>query len=193
METMVRGRGVDEGDDGVGGATAVAAGVAGGQKSAGGGGWNVFLVAVSEWRRGDVYFLLSVMFDDLPQTWLMDVRRLHYLLDKVVQAGMYRDLSLRTIRPLQDPTTATITTITITNGDGMWRVMIFRETISQYKVQQMGEARGKAYAIDGGIWCPLQEHRAVMNMCPSQVSPPRTPGSNEYVPLAGVPSKNTGQ
>ncbi|GJW65291.1 reverse transcriptase domain-containing protein [Tanacetum coccineum] len=30
-----------------------------------------------------------------------------------------------------------------------------------------------------------------MNMCPSQVSPPRTPGSNEYVPLAGVPSKNT--
>ncbi|GJY28556.1 zinc finger MYM-type protein 1-like protein [Tanacetum coccineum] len=32
-----------------------------------------------------------------------------------------------------------------------------------------------------------------MNMYPSQVSPPRTPGSNEYVPLAGVPSKNTGQ
>ncbi|GKE21800.1 hypothetical protein Tco_1433312 [Tanacetum coccineum] len=31
-----------------------------------------------------------------------------------------------------------------------------------------------------------------MNMYPSQVSPPRTPGSNEYVPLAGVPSKNTG-
>ncbi|GJT95834.1 hypothetical protein Tco_1091352 [Tanacetum coccineum] len=30
-----------------------------------------------------------------------------------------------------------------------------------------------------------------MNMCPSQVSPQRTPGSNEYVPLAGVPSKNT--
>ncbi|GJR35166.1 hypothetical protein Tco_1210850 [Tanacetum coccineum] len=25
-----------------------------------------------------------------------------------------------------------------------------------------------------------------MNMCPSQVSPPRTPGSNEHVPLAGV-------
>ncbi|GJX87992.1 ribonuclease H-like domain-containing protein, partial [Tanacetum coccineum] len=25
----------------------------------------------------------------------------------------------------------------------------------------------------------------------SEVSPPRTPGSNEYVPLAGVPSKNT--
>ncbi|GKC05675.1 hypothetical protein Tco_0997285 [Tanacetum coccineum] len=25
-----------------------------------------------------------------------------------------------------------------------------------------------------------------MNMCPSQVSPPRTPDSNEYVPLAGV-------
>ncbi|GJX42192.1 hypothetical protein Tco_0257182 [Tanacetum coccineum] len=32
-----------------------------------------------------------------------------------------------------------------------------------------------------------------MNMCPLQMSPPRTPGSNEYVPLAGVPSKNTGQ
>ncbi|GKF02406.1 hypothetical protein Tco_0029329 [Tanacetum coccineum] len=30
-----------------------------------------------------------------------------------------------------------------------------------------------------------------MNMCPSQLSPPRTPGSNEYVPIAGVPSKNT--
>ncbi|GJU37428.1 hypothetical protein Tco_1185782 [Tanacetum coccineum] len=52
------------------------------------------------------------------------------LLDKVVQAGMYRDLSLRTSGPLQDSTTATITTITITNGDGMRRVRIFRETIS---------------------------------------------------------------
>nr|GEW52288.1 hypothetical protein [Tanacetum cinerariifolium] len=31
-----------------------------------------------------------------------------------------------------------------------------------------------------------------MNMYPSQVSPPRTPGCNEYVPLVGVPSKNTG-
>ncbi|GJY80544.1 hypothetical protein Tco_0493295 [Tanacetum coccineum] len=30
-----------------------------------------------------------------------------------------------------------------------------------------------------------------MNMYPSQVSPPRTPGSNEYVPLASIPSKNT--
>ncbi|GKB41422.1 hypothetical protein Tco_0886364 [Tanacetum coccineum] len=30
-----------------------------------------------------------------------------------------------------------------------------------------------------------------MNMSPSQVSPPRTSGSNEYAPLAGVPSKNT--
>ncbi|GJT76149.1 hypothetical protein Tco_1042874 [Tanacetum coccineum] len=39
----------------------------------------------------------------------------------------------------------------------------------------MGRARGRAYAIDGRIWCPLQEH----------------PGINEYVPLAGVPSKNT--
>ncbi|GJV19001.1 reverse transcriptase domain-containing protein [Tanacetum coccineum] len=42
---------------------------------------------------------------------------------------MYRDLSLRTSGPLQDPTTATIT-ITITNGDGMRRVRTFRETIS---------------------------------------------------------------
>ncbi|GKC61063.1 hypothetical protein Tco_1088661 [Tanacetum coccineum] len=47
-----------------------------------------------------------------------------------VGTRMYRDLSLRTSGPLQDPTTATITTITITNGDGMWRVMIFQETIS---------------------------------------------------------------
>nr|GEU92462.1 hypothetical protein [Tanacetum cinerariifolium] len=30
-----------------------------------------------------------------------------------------------------------------------------------------------------------------MNMYPSQVSPSRTPGCNEYVHLAGVPSKNT--
>ncbi|GJT72313.1 hypothetical protein Tco_1031599 [Tanacetum coccineum] len=28
----------------------------------------------------------------------------------------------------------------------------------------------------GGNLCPLQEHWAEMNMCPSQVSPPRTPG-----------------
>ncbi|GJR48320.1 hypothetical protein Tco_1316423 [Tanacetum coccineum] len=59
---------------------------------------------------------------------------LHYLLDKVVQVGMYRDLSLRTRRPLQDPTTATLTTITITNGDRMPRVGTFRETLSQSKV-----------------------------------------------------------
>ncbi|GJS11474.1 putative reverse transcriptase domain-containing protein [Tanacetum coccineum] len=84
-------------------------------------------------------------------TWgwcLSGLKGLHYRLDKVVQAGMYRDLSLCTSGPLQDPTTATITTITITNGDGMWRVMIFQETISQYKVQQMGGARGRVYAID---------------------------------------------
>ncbi|GJV18812.1 hypothetical protein Tco_1367832 [Tanacetum coccineum] len=31
---------------------------------------------------------------------------------------------------LKDPTTANITTITIKNGDGIWRVRIFRETIS---------------------------------------------------------------
>ncbi|GJS93300.1 hypothetical protein Tco_0800268 [Tanacetum coccineum] len=61
---------------------------------------------------------------------LSGLRGLHYLLDKVVQAGMYRDLSLRTSGPLQDPTTATLTTITITNGDGMPRVGTFRETIS---------------------------------------------------------------
>ncbi|GJY54005.1 hypothetical protein Tco_0445669 [Tanacetum coccineum] len=77
---------------------------------------------------------------------------LHYLLDKVVQAGMYRDLSLRTSGPLQDPTTATITTITITNGDGMQRVRTFEKLYPQNKVRQMRGARGGAYAIDGGIW-----------------------------------------
>ncbi|GKE12964.1 hypothetical protein Tco_1416515 [Tanacetum coccineum] len=82
---------------------------------------------------------------------MMMMTGLHYLLDKVVQAGMYRDLSLRTSGPLQDPTTATITTITITNGDGMQRVRTFREQYPQNKVQQMGGARGRAYAIDGGI------------------------------------------
>ncbi|GJR84495.1 hypothetical protein Tco_0155280 [Tanacetum coccineum] len=61
---------------------------------------------------------------------LSGLRGLHYLLDKVVQVGMYRDLSLRTSGSLHDPTTATITTITITNDDGIWRVMIFQETIS---------------------------------------------------------------
>ncbi|GJW95790.1 hypothetical protein Tco_0175462 [Tanacetum coccineum] len=55
---------------------------------------------------------------------------LHYLLAKVVPVGMYRDLSLRTSGPLQDPTTATITTITITNDEGMQRVRTLRETIS---------------------------------------------------------------
>ncbi|GJX88762.1 hypothetical protein Tco_0340776 [Tanacetum coccineum] len=55
---------------------------------------------------------------------------LHYLLAKVVPVGMYRDLSPRTSGPLQDPTTATITTITITNDEGMQRVRTLRETIS---------------------------------------------------------------
>ncbi|GJS36097.1 putative reverse transcriptase domain-containing protein [Tanacetum coccineum] len=50
-----------------------------------------------------------------------------------------------------DPTTATITIITITNGDGMQRVGTFEKQYPQNKVQQMGGARGRAYAIDGGI------------------------------------------
>ncbi|GJZ50977.1 hypothetical protein Tco_0605492, partial [Tanacetum coccineum] len=64
---------------------------------------------------------------------------------------MYRDLSLRTSGPLQDPTTATITTITITNGDGMQRVRTFEKLYPQNKVRQMRGARGGAYAIDGRI------------------------------------------
>ncbi|GJT47020.1 putative reverse transcriptase domain-containing protein [Tanacetum coccineum] len=43
---------------------------------------------------------------------------LYYLLAKVVPVGMYHDFSLRTSGPLQDPTTATITTINITNDEG---------------------------------------------------------------------------
>ncbi|GKF28107.1 hypothetical protein Tco_0094449 [Tanacetum coccineum] len=81
-----------------------------------------------------VSFLISVMFDDSHQRglWMCfpGLGGLHYLLDKVVQAGMYRDLSLPTSGSLQDPTTAIITTITITNGDGMQRVRTLRETIS---------------------------------------------------------------
>nr|GEW74030.1 hypothetical protein [Tanacetum cinerariifolium] len=65
---------------------------------------------------------------------------LHYLLDKVVQDGLH-----------QDPTTATITTITITNGDGMQRVRTFKKQYPHNKVQQMGGARGSVYAIDGRI------------------------------------------
>ncbi|GJV94353.1 hypothetical protein Tco_1545930 [Tanacetum coccineum] len=65
-------------------------------------------------------------------------------------------------------------TITLTNGDEMQRVRTFEIQYPYNKVQQMGGARGRAYAIDGRIWCPFQEHS----------------GSNEYVPLAGVPSKN---
>ncbi|GJX80412.1 hypothetical protein Tco_0328561, partial [Tanacetum coccineum] len=40
------------------------------------------------------------------------------------------DLSLCTSGPFQDPTIATTTAMTITNGDGMRRVRTFRETIS---------------------------------------------------------------
>ncbi|GJW28575.1 hypothetical protein Tco_0045450 [Tanacetum coccineum] len=60
-----------------------------------------------------------------PECLVPDIWGLHYLLGRVVQAGMYRDLSLRTSGPLQVPTTATITTITITIGDGMRRVRTF--------------------------------------------------------------------
>nr|GEY57489.1 hypothetical protein [Tanacetum cinerariifolium] len=41
----------------------------------------------------------------------------------------------------------------ITNDDRIRKVRMFQETISQNKVQQMGGARGRAYAIDGEI-CP---------------------------------------
>ncbi|GJT40645.1 hypothetical protein Tco_0940510 [Tanacetum coccineum] len=64
---------------------------------------------------------------------------LHYLLDKVVHAGT-----------APGPNCSDHTPITITNGEGMPRMRTFRETISQNKVQQMGGARGRAYAIDGG-------------------------------------------
>ncbi|GJX52631.1 hypothetical protein Tco_0281000 [Tanacetum coccineum] len=83
---------------------------------------------------------------------LSGLRGLHYLLYKVVQAGMYRDLSLRTSGPLQDPTTTTITTITITNIDGMRRVRTFEKQYPQNKVQLMRGARGRAYAIGDEIW-----------------------------------------
>ncbi|GJS56926.1 hypothetical protein Tco_0651710 [Tanacetum coccineum] len=42
--------------------------------------------------------------------------------------------------PLQDPTTATITAIIITNGDGIWRVRTFRENnIPRIKVNNWEE------------------------------------------------------
>ncbi|GJZ19783.1 hypothetical protein Tco_0556373 [Tanacetum coccineum] len=65
---------------------------------------------------------------------------------------MYRDLSLRTSGPLLVSTTATITTITITNGDGMQRARTFVKQYSHNKVQHLGGARGRAYAIDDEIW-----------------------------------------
>ncbi|GJV57679.1 hypothetical protein Tco_1458684 [Tanacetum coccineum] len=56
---------------------------------------------------------------------------------------MDRNLSLPTSRPLQGPTTATITTITITYGDGIPRMMTFRGTLSQNKVQRWEELTGE--------------------------------------------------
>ncbi|GJY66619.1 hypothetical protein Tco_0468857 [Tanacetum coccineum] len=57
---------------------------------------------------------------------------------------MYRGLSLRTSGPLQDPTTATITTIIITNGDGIWRVKTFQENnIPRIKVNNWEELAGE--------------------------------------------------
>ncbi|GJS73828.1 putative reverse transcriptase domain-containing protein [Tanacetum coccineum] len=49
---------------------------------------------------------------------------LHYLLAKVVPVGMYRDLSPCTSGALQDPTTVTITTMTITNDEGCMEDLI---------------------------------------------------------------------
>ncbi|GJW25175.1 reverse transcriptase domain-containing protein [Tanacetum coccineum] len=75
----------------------------------------------------------SSMFHIIVVLWTVFISfkvGLHYLLAKVVPVGMYRDLSPRTSGPLQDPTTATITTITITNDEGMQRVRTLRETIS---------------------------------------------------------------
>nr|GEV02902.1 hypothetical protein [Tanacetum cinerariifolium] len=37
-------------------------------------------------------------------------------------------------------------------------------------------AKSKRFFKKGTQRCPLQEHQAVINMCPSQVSPPRTSG-----------------
>ncbi|GJW97669.1 hypothetical protein Tco_0179477 [Tanacetum coccineum] len=55
-----------------------------------------------------------------------------------------RDLSLRTSGPLQDPTTTTITTIIITNGDGIWRVRTFQENnIPRIKVNNWEELAGE--------------------------------------------------
>ncbi|GJZ71010.1 hypothetical protein Tco_0634861 [Tanacetum coccineum] len=88
---------------------------------------------------------------------LSGLRGLHYLLDKVVQAGT-----------TPGPNNSNITTKTITNGDGMWREDISRNNIPRIKFNKWEELAGETM-------CPLQEH----------------PGSNEYVPLAGVPSKNT--
>nr|GEV16988.1 hypothetical protein [Tanacetum cinerariifolium] len=71
---------------------------------------------------------------------LSGLRGLHYLLDKVVQVG-----------PLQGPITAIMTTVTITNGDEMQKVRMFRKQYPLNKVQQMEGARGRAYVIGGGI------------------------------------------
>ncbi|GJW57526.1 hypothetical protein Tco_0104257 [Tanacetum coccineum] len=77
---------------------------------------------------------MSVIFDDSHHRGLWSEYSfkvgLHYLLAKVVLVGMYRDLSPCTSGALQDPTTVTITTITITNDEGMQRVRTLRETIS---------------------------------------------------------------
>ncbi|GKB74802.1 hypothetical protein Tco_0936214 [Tanacetum coccineum] len=66
---------------------------------------------------------------------LSGLRGLHPQLDEVVQAG-----------PLQDPTAATITTMTITNGDGMQRVMEYRtQSVSSTDFHDMqGFANGKS-------------------------------------------------
>ncbi|GJR59950.1 sodium/hydrogen exchanger 6 [Tanacetum coccineum] len=66
--------------------------------------------------------------------------------------------------PLQDPTTATITTITITNGDGMQRVRTFEKQYPQNKVQQMGGARGRVYAIDGRILMEPEKNKRIANV-----------------------------
>nr|GEY31076.1 copia protein [Tanacetum cinerariifolium] len=54
--------------------------------------------------------------------------------------------------PLKDQVIVTITTMTITNGDRIRKVRMFREKYPHNKVQQMRGAHGRAYAIDDGIW-----------------------------------------
>nr|GEU45042.1 hypothetical protein [Tanacetum cinerariifolium] len=54
--------------------------------------------------------------------------------------------------------------MTITNVDRIRKVRMFRETVSPNKVLQMGGPRGRAYAIDGRIRCPVRRWLACVMM-----------------------------